>query len=95
MACCKLSLSQLPEPHEMALGLVLNCQPRMLQPKLSLQKTTFSMLHVCVLSHFSHVQLFATLWTTAHRVLLSEILQAGILEWVATSSSRGSSQARD
>ena len=28
-------------------------------------------LHVCVLSHFSHVQLFATAWTLAHRAPLS------------------------
>ena len=26
---------------------------------------------VCVLSHFSHVQLFATLWTIAHQAFLS------------------------
>ena len=31
----------------------------------------------------SHVQLFVTLWTIAHG-----IFQAGILEWVAMSSSR-------
>ena len=29
------------------------------------------LLHTCVLSHFSHVQLFATLWTVAHQVPLS------------------------
>ena len=28
-------------------------------------------MHVCVLSSFSHVQLFATLWTAAHQVSLS------------------------
>ena len=38
----------------------------------------------------SHVQLFATPWTTVHG-----ILQARILEWVAFPSSRGSSQPRD
>ena len=27
--------------------------------------------HACVLSHFSHVQLFVTLWTTAHQAPLS------------------------
>ena len=70
----RCSLSQLPEPHEMAPGLVtvLNCQPRMLQPKLSFERTTFSMLHVCVLSHFSRVQRFVTLWTTAPQALLSK-----------------------
>ena len=28
-------------------------------------------LHMCVLSHFSHVQLFVTLWTVAHQAPLS------------------------
>ena len=50
----------------------------------------------CVLTHFSRVWLFATHWIAAHQALLSMwILQAGILEWVATPSSRGSSQPRD
>ena len=41
-------------------------------------------LHVCVLSHFSHVQLFVTLWTVAHQASLSMgILQVRTLEWVA------------
>ena len=52
--------------------------------------------HACMLNHFSHVQLFATLWTIAHQAPLSMgILQASILEWVAISFSRGSSQPRD
>ena len=51
---------------------------------------------VCMLSHFSHVQLFATLWIVAHQAPLSMgILQARTLEWVAMPSSRGSSQPRD
>ena len=46
----------------------------------------------CVLSRFSHVQLFETLWTMAHQVpLFTGILQARILEWVAMPSSRGAS----
>ena len=46
-----------------------------------------------MLSRFSHVQLFATPWTIACQTSLSmSILQARILEWVAISSSRGSSQ---
>ena len=49
----------------------------------------------CVISCFSHVQLFATLWTVAHQVLLHGILQTRILEWVAMPSSRGSSWPRD
>ena len=49
-----------------------------------------------MLSHFSRVRLFVTLWTVARQALLSTgILQAKILEWVARPSSRGSSQPRD
>ena len=49
-----------------------------------------------VLSHFSRVGLFVTLWTVAHPgPLCMGILQARILEWVATLSSRGSSQPRE
>ena len=45
----------------------------------------------CMLSHFSHVQLFVTLWTVAHQAPLSVgILQARILKWVAMPSSRAS-----
>ena len=44
----------------------------------------------CMLSHFSSVQLFATLWTVAHQApLVHGILQARILEWVAMPFSRG------
>ena len=46
----------------------------------------------CVLSHLSRVQLFVTLWTGSS---VHGIVQARILEWVAISFSRGSSQARD
>ena len=46
--------------------------------------------NVCVLSCFSLVRL-ATLWAVAHQALL----QVGILEWIAISFSRGSSQLRD
>ena len=45
---------------------------------------------------FSHVWLFVTPWTVAHRAsLFMAILQARILEWLAMPSSRGSSQPRD
>ena len=51
---------------------------------------------LCVLSHFSHVQLFVTLWTVAHQAPLSMgILQARILECVAMPLSMGFSQPRD
>ena len=45
----------------------------------------------CVCVHCSHIQLFATPWTVALQAPLS---MARILEWVATPSSRGSSQVR-
>ena len=61
-------------------------------PSLWQQLETFSCY---VLSHFSHVRLFWTPWTVACQAPLSMgILQARILEWVAMSSSRGSSQPR-
>ena len=53
-------------------------------------------VRACALSHFSHVQLFVTLWTVAHQdSSVHGMLQARILEWVAMPSSRGSSQAGD
>ena len=62
--------------------------------KQVLQLYTNSVLYV--LSHFSQVWLLATPWTVAHQAPLSmEILQARILEWVAISSSKGSSQPQD
>ena len=43
-----------------------------------------------------HVRLFVTLWTVAHQTSsIHEIFQTRILEWVATSFSRGSPQPRD
>ena len=49
-----------------------------------------------MLSRFSRVRLFVTLWTVALQALLSMgIFQARILEWVAMPSSRGSSKPRD
>ncbi|CAN0495036.1 unnamed protein product [Rangifer tarandus platyrhynchus] len=56
----------------------------------------------CVLIHFNRVRLCATSWMVAHQVPLPMeeenvhvILQARILEWVATPSCRGSSQHKD
>ena len=49
-----------------------------------------------MLSRFRGVRLFATLWTVASQAPLSMgILLAKILEWVAISFSRGSSQPRE
>ena len=61
------------------------------------ERTTISfLLHLKVLSSFSHVWLFATLWSITHQTPLSiAILQARILEGVAMPSSRGSSRPRD
>ena len=51
---------------------------------------------VCMLSHFSGVQLFVTLWTiNLPGSSVHGILQAKILEWVAMTSSSGSSWLRD
>ena len=47
-----------------------------------------------VLSHFSHVQRFATLWIVALQAPWS-MRFARILEWIAMPASRGSSQPRD
>ena len=44
----------------------------------------------CVLSSFSHVPHFVTIWTS-----IQGIFQARILEWVVIFYSRGSSQPRD
>ena len=50
----------------------------------------------CLWMSLSRVRLFATAWAIASQAPLSmEILQARKLEWVATPSSRGSSQLRD
>ena len=44
----------------------------------------------------SHLTLFATPWTGAHQAILSmEFSRQRILQWVAISSSRGSSRPRD
>ena len=51
---------------------------------------------MCLLSHFSHIQLWATLWTVTPQAPVSMgILQARILEWVAMPYSRGSSWLMD
>ena len=62
----------------------------MLETKYVLYETS----SVCEL--LSHVCLFLILWTVAYQDPLSTgILQARILEWVATPSCRGSSQPRN
>ena len=55
-----------------------------------------SLLCCAVLGCSGRVQLFTIPWTVTHQAPLSMgILQARILEWVATPSSRGSSQPKD
>ena len=59
----------------------------------TVQQDIPSYMHVWVLSH---VRLFATPWTVARQgASVHGIFQARILEWVAISSSRRSSQPRD
>ena len=53
-------------------------------------------VHECMLSRFSHVQFFVTLWIVAHQAPLSmEILQARILGCIAISYSRESCRPRN
>jgi len=52
-------------------------------------------IHACMLSHFSHVQLFATPWTVGRQAPVPGILQASILEWVAIPFSWRSSRPSD
>ena len=55
-----------------------------------------SISFLCVLSHFSRVQLFVTLWTIAHQGPLSMVFsREEYLEWVDMPSSRGSSRPRN
>ena len=51
--------------------------------------------YACMLSHFSHVQLFATLDCNPPSSSVHGSLQARILEWFAMTSSRGSSRPMD
>ena len=61
---------------------------------MSLVPVTIFLMHVCMLSHLSHVWPFVTPWTVVHQPPLSNgpVQQARMLEWAAMSSSRGSSQ---
>ena len=48
-----------------------------------------------MLSYSAMFDFFVTSWTVTHQAPAHRILQARILEWVASSFSRGSSQPRD
>ena len=53
-------------------------------------------MHACMLSDYTSVQLFVTLWTGAHKAPLSiGFSRQEHSKWVATSSFRGSSLPRD
>ena len=53
-------------------------------------------MHACMLSHFSCVQLYVTLWTVAHQAPLSmEFSRQEYWGGNAMPSARGSSQSRD
>ena len=54
-------------------------------------KARVQSIYACMLSCFSCVQLFATLWTVAPGSSVHGILQGSILEWVTIPFSRGSS----
>ena len=58
-------------------------------------KQNSSAERACMLSHFSRVQLCDPMDCSLPGSSVRGILQARILEWVAISSSRGSSQPRD
>ena len=56
---------------------------------------SFRFMDMCAQS-LSYVQCFATPWTVPHQVPLSTgFIQTRILEWIAISSSMGSSRSRD
>ena len=96
-----------PHKDPMRWLLYLLSEPRKLRPTedwgsdpggLSPEPVLPTIVCVCVclcVKSLSHVQLFVTPWTVAHQAPLSMAsLQARILEWVAISSSRGSSRPR-
>ena len=60
-----------------------------------LQAAGMADTHVCMLSHFSHVRLCEPMDCGLPGSSVYGILQARILEWVAISSSRGSSLPTD
>ena len=87
-----------PQPWPSCWGLLIYWAPGMCHSSgadmaiaLELRASEFYIhMHACMLSRFSYIWLFVTLNSSVH-----EILQARILEWVAISSSRGSSWPKD
>ena len=65
-------------------------------PSSGPQRGLYTSVCCCFCAALSHIWLFATPWSVAHQVPLSiEFSRQEILEWVAISSSRESSQPRD
>ena len=65
---------------------------------LYIKKVCWLLVYDCcfvVIHSLSLVGLFVASWTVTHQASVHEISQARILEWVAISSSRGSSRPRD
>ena len=60
---------------------------------MSRLKTSY--IRMCVLSHFSHVQLGDPMDSSPPGSSVHGILQARVLEWVVLSHSKGSSQPQD
>ena len=79
--------------HMLAMELIPSLQLPGLSHELNMDHTESHVL--CCAQSFSCVPLFATKWTVAHPPLSMGVLQARIQEWIAMSSSRGSSQPRD
>ena len=78
----------------------MNGMDEFLCQKASLVKTkmmlqTLPHSRLCLLSNFSHVLLFATLYSRPTGFSVNGILQARILEWIAISSSMEFSGPRD
>ena len=65
----------------------------LVKTKMMLQTHPHS--HLCLLSNFSHVLLFATLYSRMAGSSVDGILQVRILEWIAISYSLGFSGPRD
>ena len=64
-------------------------------PKTLINNAIDSSMHECMLSHFSRIGLCDPVDCSPPASTVRGILQARILEWVAISFSRGSSQPRD
>ena len=65
-------------------------------PKNAQTTTQLHSSHISKGKSLSRVRLFATPWTVAYQAPLSmEFFQAVVLEWIAISFSKGSSQPRD